>query len=51
MNNKLLKITTSVLGCLTVVSMGNYCYNSHLANNINKEVCFKEDVIGEYNHY
>lgn len=34
-NSKLLKISTTILGCLAIVSLGNYCYNVQGNNSIN----------------
>ena len=44
MKNKLLKITASMLGCLTVISIGNHCYNTQ-ANNLNTSVNTEEPII------
>lgn len=47
-NSKLLKISTSILGCFAIVSLGNYCYNAQVnytTNNMDNVIVEENEPI------
>lgn len=45
MNKNILKVTTSILGCIAIVTLGNCCYNAQKANNVKNEIVYQEEPI------
>ena len=50
MKNKLLKITTGILACLTIFTVGSYCYNGE-KNGMNIKMDEEPIIFTEVSHY
>ena len=45
--DSLLKLTASIMGCFAIATLGNQCYNIHLAKNIDNEIINSKAVATE----